>query len=69
MTVKVYQYNNPQVVYTNYAAVTGNSVAIVLDSQPVNGTYLRIEVLTNNITDASGNQATILSPLGVFASY
>jgi hypothetical protein len=69
MTVKVTQFGSIPIEYTNTVTVQGNSVYINLSTIPVNNSYLRIDVLTNNITDLSGNAATMTTTLGVMASY
>jgi hypothetical protein len=71
MTVKVTQIiNNTTVEYNSVVTIIGSSAMITLTSVPVNNNYLRIDILTNNITDLSGNQVTPLaSTLGVLAAY
>jgi hypothetical protein len=70
LAFKITQYNNSAVQYSNTAYVSGNSVTIMLDSTPVNGTYLRLDVLTNSITDISGNPVgNMPTSLYVLASY
>lgn len=71
MVVKVTQTNS---AYTpeipNTISVSGNTVNIVLSSQPINGSYYRIDILSNNITDLAGNSAKVtVSPIMVVASY
>lgn len=53
----------------NTVTIAGNSAVINLHSTPANGTYLRIEILSNNITDLSGNVSTMQSQTGVVALY
>ncbi|MBH1939276.1 hypothetical protein I5677_00045 [Mobilitalea sibirica] len=70
MDVKVTQIGTYPIEYTSTVSVSGNSVYITLGSVPGNNTYLRIEILENNITDMSGNQsANIQTQLGVMVSY
>lgn len=54
----------------NTVTVSGNSVIITLNSVPANGSYLKIDILDNKITDISGNQSVAMpSPQGVVVSY
>lgn len=64
ISVNVYQLG-AAVVYSNTVTVVGNKVYITLGSIPTSGTYLRIDVTSNNITDLSGNASTISTSLGV----
>lgn len=71
LTVVVTQvYANTSVVLSNQMTVNGNSAIITLGSIPTNGTYLKIDIVTNNITDISGNQANFTTTTyGVMATY
>jgi len=54
----------------NTVSISGNIATINLASMPTNGSYLRVEVLTNAITDSAGNALTSLeSTFAVVASY
>jgi hypothetical protein len=63
-------YGSTQVTLTNTVFVSGNSASISLGSIPTNGSYLKIVIVANNITDAAGNVATFASTtLGVGVQY
>jgi hypothetical protein len=69
LTVKVTQLTGG-IVITNTVSVSGNSAYINLDFMPTANAYLKIEVITNKITDLSGNPASAMSTtLGVVAAY
>lgn len=54
----------------NTATVSGRDVIITLNSTPDRNSFLRIEIIDNNIVDLSGNQsAPMNTQLGVVASY
>lgn len=69
LIVKVSSVSNPALVYNNAVSVTGSTALINLTSTPVNGENLKIEVITNAVTDASGNVATISPIMFTVASY
>jgi hypothetical protein len=55
---------------SNSVIVSGNTITINLGSIPTSGSYLRVEVLSNTITDSVGNALTSLdSTFGVYVSY
>lgn len=69
MSFSIYQLGTSN-SFANTVSVSGNSVYITLGTIPTNGTYLNINILSCNITDMSGNTATIVNPsLGVAVSY
>lgn len=53
----------------NDVAISGNIASINLLDIPSSGTYLRIEVITNSITDMSGNASAPITTTGVTATY
>lgn len=69
LTVKVIQMGTTPVELANTVIINGNTAYITLSSIPVNGTYLKIEVLSNNITDMSGNTSTIPSIIGTLVNF
>ena len=54
---------------SNTVTIVGNSVHINLSNIPTNNSYLRIDVMSNSITDLSGNASTLPTTMGVLASY
>jgi hypothetical protein len=69
LTVKVTSVANQYMVYSNTVNVTGTSALINLTSVPTNGENLKIEVVYNGVTDASGNAATIPPLMFTVATY
>ncbi len=69
LTVKVSSVTNPAIVYGNTVTVTGSTALINLSGVPMNGENLKIEVVTNAVTDASGNVATISPIMFTAVSY
>ena len=70
MVVKVTQTGIYNSEIGNFVTVSGNSVIITLTNIPVQNSYLRIDILENNITDLSGNQSVAMLPsYGVVAAY
>ncbi len=71
LTVTVTQVlGSTSVVLSNTVTVSGNCAYITLGSVPANGSYLKITVDTNNLTDIAGNAAVFATTtLGVAASY
>ena len=70
MTVKVTQIGTFPIDIPNTVTVSGNTAIITLGSIPANGTYLRIDIIDNKITDMSGNQVSSMqTQLGVLVSY
>lgn len=53
----------------NTATVEGNNVVVILATTPVYGSYIRIDVLANGITDLSGNTTNITTPIMVAIPY
>jgi hypothetical protein len=69
LVVRVTQLNTGYVI-DNTVTVSGNSAYIKLGFVPATGTYVKIEILTNNITDLSGNASTAMpSSIGVVLTY
>lgn len=61
ITVKVSNIiGSSTVEIPNTIAVSGNNVIITLASVPLSGSWLRIDVLTNTLTDTNGNTASTL---------
>lgn len=70
MEVEVTRMGSNSYEIGNNVTVSGNSVYIQLDEIPDNGTYLRIRILENKITDLNGNESAAMgSSLGVTAKY
>ncbi len=70
MTVRVTQLGSYNYEIGNTVTVSGTNVIISLNSIPDRNSYLRIEIISNNIVDLSGNQsAPMNSQLGVAAVY
>lgn len=70
MEVEVTRMGSNSYEINNNVTVSGNSVYIHLDEIPDNGTYLRIRILENKITDLNGNESAAMgSSLGVTAKY
>jgi hypothetical protein len=63
LVVKVTLISNPSFIFSNTVTVNGNAAYITLESIPANGTGLKIEVVNNTLTDASGNTATMNNTL------
>jgi hypothetical protein len=53
----------------NTVTVDGNSIIFTLDSIPDNNTGLRIDIVTNDISDLNGNKATLNSTYIVRVTY
>ncbi|MHB8129048.1 MAG: hypothetical protein ACYDEX_08635 [Mobilitalea sp.] len=72
LTVKVYQnfggaWNE---IPVSAVTITGTSAYINLTYIPANNTYLRVDVVSNNIKDTSGNASVAMAPtMGVLATY
>lgn len=63
MTVKVTQMlGSSSYEITGTVTVSGSSVVITLPSPPVANNWLRVDVLTNTITDLNGNSVTTMQP-------
>jgi hypothetical protein len=62
-------YGGSSIVLTNTVTISGNCAYITLSAPPINNSYLRITIDSNNITDTAGNLATYPTSLGVMASY
>lgn len=71
LTVKVYQViNSTSIEITNTVSLSGNIAYINLDSTPTNGTWLKIQITGNSLTDTSGNKLTFTTDtLGVAVAY
>lgn len=71
LSVTVVQiYGSTQTTLSPVVTVNGNCATIGLGTVPTNGSYLKITIISNNITDAAGNKATFASStIGVGASY
>ena len=70
LTVKVTPIGNtvgPE--YPNTVTISGNVAYINLTTIPANGTYLKVEIVSNAITDISGNATTLTSSYVVMATY
>jgi len=71
ITFKVTQYigSTPVEIY-NTVTVNGSTATISLTSTPIVNSMIRIEVLTNAITDLSGNSVSPMpTQLQVYAIY
>ena len=53
----------------NTVTVSGDTVTITLNSTPDDGSYLKIYVQDNSITDLNGNESTISPVLNAFVNY
>jgi hypothetical protein len=62
ITVKVTSVVNSTTfeIPTSNVAISGSSVVITLTSIPSNNSWLRVDVLTNNISDVNGNSASAI---------
>ncbi|MGB4659291.1 MAG: hypothetical protein WBI07_08930 [Mobilitalea sp.] len=70
LTVKVTQIGSTVATeYPNTVNISGNIAYINLTTIPANGTYLKVEIVSNAITDLSGNVSTLASPYFVMATY
>lgn len=71
MAFKVTQYDGTnQFEMPHTVSVSGNTVIITLGGVPKNNTYLRIDVIKNEIIDESGNTApNNFTTTGVYISY
>jgi len=69
LTVKVTQVGAVATEYSNTVTIIDKSAYIALATIPTSGTYLKIEVLTNNITDIAGNTLTLLNTVPVLILY
>jgi hypothetical protein len=71
MTVKVVQTVGSTVSeIPNTVIISGNSAFINLSSVPVNNTWLRIDIVSNSITDLNGNAVQPMAvSMMVLASY
>ena len=57
-------------VISNTVSISGNTVNITLSSIVPTGSYLKVDILTNSITDLAGNASRAMaSTLGVATSY
>jgi hypothetical protein len=68
MTVTIQERSTGSIVGCT-VTVSGNKVILTLSSIPADGTYVRIYVLNNSITDLSGNESTIDPELNAFINY
>lgn len=68
MTVTVTQVGT-SITYTGTITVSGSKVYITLDGAPTNGVYLNINVVSNTLTDLSGNATNMSTSLGVVVTY
>ncbi len=68
MVVNVYERNTGYPI-GNVVTVAGDTVTITLNTTPLDGTYLRIYVLHNGVTDLNGNESIISPELNAFANY
>lgn len=69
LKVKVTQVSGgSSIEIPNNVTVSGSCASVNLDFTPEKGSFLRIEVVTNNLTDMNGN-AAVLSTTGVVANY
>jgi len=64
---KIYGATSTEIA--NAVTIVGNSVYITLSETAATNTLFRIEVITNNLSDLSGNTVTLPSPMNVLASY
>lgn len=71
LTITVTQiYGTTSTDIANTVTVSGNCASINLTTIPTNGSYLKIVIISNNITDAAGNKATFATTvLGTTVSY
>lgn len=62
LIVNVTQASNtsPSLPISSTVTITGSVVRIVLNTVPPNGCWLRIDIVSNNLTDLSGNPVTFL---------
>ena len=69
LTVQVTAVSNGMVI-GNTVSISGNTASITLDSIPANGTYLKVQILSNGLTDLDGNSiAGMNTTYGVLVSY
>jgi hypothetical protein len=68
MTVSVQERSTGNTI-GNTVATSAETVVISLNSTPADGTYLRIYVHDNSITDKSGNESTVNPVMSVFVNY
>lgn len=71
MTVQVTQISGSYTaVVPNTVSISGNTATITLTNVIPSGSYLKVDILTNNITDMAGNASRAMaSTLGVATSY
>ncbi len=69
LTVRVSLANNSLVTLSNTVTVTGNSAIINLSNYVERGTGLKIEILTNSLSDNNGNVAALDSVYFTAAIY
>lgn len=62
MAVRVTQMGTYPIELPNTIALSGNSVLVTLNTIPTPGNALRIEFLSNTLTDTSGNQVAAMQP-------
>lgn len=68
MTVSVRERTS-QTILGSTVTVSGTKVIITLTSIPADGTYVNIYILSNSITDSSGNESIISPELSAFINY
>jgi hypothetical protein len=70
LLVKVTQIGTVAIDFSNTVTISGNSAYINLTNIPMNGAYLKIDIINNAITDLSGNSTNAMTTtMGVMASY
>lgn len=68
LTVRVSLANNSLVILSQTVTVSGNSANIILSNYVNSGTSMKIEILTNALSDANGNIAA-LDPVYFISAY
>ncbi len=70
ITVRVTQIGTTTIEIPNDPTINGSTVNLTLGFIPSTGSLLRIEILSNNLTDVSGNQvAAMLPQYSVYVSH
>lgn len=70
VVLKVTQVNNGYSIEEGHSTyIVGSDLYISLNSMPSNGSYIRFDLISNLLTDASGNKVTMPQSGGVVVQY
>ncbi len=69
LTARVTQVGTNPIEIPNIVAINGKTVTLTLGFIPNSGSLLRIDILSNGLTDISGNQTTMSPQYNVYVTY